>query len=187
MKRFPITLLTLIILSSLVSCLKSEDPYKEYKDWLIANENWFNQQKLLKDENGNAYYSVVSPDYDKSASVLMHWFNDRSKTQENLSPKYSSTVDVKYIGRIYTGEAFDSSFLSTSPADSIYRTKLTTVIDGWSIAIQQMHVGDSCRVIIPYNIAYGTNKKGEIILPFSMLQFDIKLTGIPAYESKFTN
>ena len=44
-----------------------------------------------------------------------------------------------------------------------------------------MHIGDSCRVIIPYIVGYGTTASGDI-KPFSTLQFDIKLVGIPKYE-----
>ncbi|MBR2147778.1 MAG: FKBP-type peptidyl-prolyl cis-trans isomerase [Muribaculaceae bacterium] len=91
-------------------------------------------------------------------------------------------VDVKYHLRLYDGTPIDSSFLSTSPADSLFRCRLNTgVIEGWGIAIPRMHIGDSCRVIIPYNVGYGTKASGEI-KPYSTLQFDIKLVGIPYYE-----
>jgi FKBP-type peptidyl-prolyl cis-trans isomerase FklB len=113
----------------------------------------------------------------------MHWFNDRSKTAGNLQPYYTSTVDVKYIGRLYNDEAFDSSYLLTETyGDSIYRTKVTAVISGWTIALQEMHVGDSVEVIIPYQSAYGLSGSGTAVLPFSNLKFNIKLVDIPYWE-----
>ena len=129
-----------------------------------------------------AFYSCMN-NYDPEAEVLIHWFNDRSKTANNLKPHYTSTVDVKYVGRLYNDVPFDSSFLSTSPADSLFRCKFSSMIDGWGIAIPQMRVGDSCRVVIPYNLAYGTTSRGNVILPFSTLVFDIKLVDIYAYET----
>ena len=187
MKKIIYILFACITASSLVSCLKSDDPYTEYSDWLAINENWFTEQEQLKDEYGNNFYTKVTPSFDNDAAILMHWFNDRSKTRGNLSPKYTSTVDVKYIGRIITGDAFDSSYLSTKPADSLFRTNLESVIDGWGIALMQMHVGDSCRVVIPYDLGYGPASMGTVIMPFSNLIFDLKLVGIPAYETKFSD
>ena len=94
---------------------------------------------------------------------------------------YTSTVDVKYIGHLYDGTAFDSSYINTYPADSIYRTTLSSVIEGWTIALTNMHVGDSCEVLIPYQHAYGSSEHGDI-KPYSALQFNIKLVYIPGYE-----
>ena len=61
--------------------------------------------------------------------MLAHWFNDRKLTQGNLKPYYTSTVDVKYIGRLYNDEPFDSSYtLMADYGDSIFRTKVGRVI-----------------------------------------------------------
>ena len=186
MKKIVYFIFTCIVASSMVSCLKSDDPYKEYAEWLAANELWYAAQDDLTEGSGNKFYTKVTATYDNEAKILMHWFNDRSKTAANISPKYTSTVDIKYIGRLYNDVAFDSSFLSTSPADSIYRTTMGgSIIDGWNIALMQMHIGDSCRVVIPYGLAYGPASIGDI-LPFSNLVFDIKLVDIPAYETKFS-
>ena len=110
----------------------------------------------------------------------MHYFNDRSLTEGNLTPLSTSTVSVKYIGRLYNNEPFDSSYLAT---DSLFTTKVGDVISGWGIALQHMRVGDSVRVVIPYQQAYGATQSGSI-LPYSNLQFDIKLVDIPLYETK---
>ena len=110
----------------------------------------------------------------------MHWFNDRNSTAGNLKPYYTSTVAVKYIGRLYNNEAFDSSYLAP---DSLFKTKVNSVIPGWTIALQEMHVGDSVEVIIPYQSAYGTSGTGKI-LPFSNLKFNIKLVDITNWETK---
>ncbi|MBR5728363.1 MAG: FKBP-type peptidyl-prolyl cis-trans isomerase, partial [Muribaculaceae bacterium] len=97
---------------------------------------------------------------------------------------YSSTVDLKYRGMLYDATPFDSSYLSTSPADSIVRLQVgnSGLIEGWSLGLMQMHVGDSCRIVIPYNLGYGSYEQGSVIKPFSMLVFDIKLQDIYAYE-----
>ena len=46
-----------------------------------------------------------------------------------------------------------------------------------------MHIGDSVRVVIPYNVGYGTTADGSV-KAYSNLEFDLKLVGIPFYETK---
>ena len=133
----------------MTSCL-SESTEDKYKDWRNANNEWLKKQTTLLDEDGKLFYTSVVAPWDPNATVLIHWFNDRNETKDLLSPIYSSTVDVKYIGRIYTGEAFDSSYVYTSPADSVARINIYECIEGWGIALPQMHCGDSCRVVVDY-------------------------------------
>lgn len=167
---------------AITSCL-GDNVEDTYKDWRETNQKWFNDQAMKLDDNGKAYYELITAPWDPNARVYMHWFNDREATKGNLSPIFSSMVDVKYIGRTCDGMPFDSSYLSTSPRDSIFRTTLTDVVEGWAIAITKMHVGDSCRIVINYPQAYGSYSKGPI-KPFSVLEFDVKLDDIYAYEVK---
>lgn len=185
MKKLPLLLLALTLLAIIPAC--SLDPEKDtweyYEDWRNANNEWLDEQAARVDENGNLYYNKYIADFDDNAYVLMRFLNDRSLTANNLSPKYTSTCDVKYIGRNYLDEAFDSSFTQTANGDSIYRVAgLSGVITGWAVALQNMHVGDSVEVIVPYSQGYGSQKYGDI-LPYSHLKFNIKLVDIPAYES----
>lgn len=155
--------------------------WSDYSEWREANNDWLLQQGALLDDDGNAFYTRVVPEWNKSAYVYMHYFNDRTLTEGNLSPMYTSTVSVKYIGRLYNNTPFDSSFTAV---DSLFTTKLGSVISGWTIALENMRVGDSARVIIPYQQGYGATSSGSIP-PYSTLQFDIKLVDIPLYEIKY--
>lgn len=164
---------------TVASCDKN-DTWEDYYEWRDANEAWLTKQSMLKDDNGELFYTRVVPQWNKSAYVYMHFFNDRSLTEGNLSPLYTSTISVKYIGRLYDNEAFDSSFLNT---DSIFTSSLTDLVPGWAIALENMRVGDSARVLIPYELGYGSQGSGSIPA-YSALQFDIKLVDIPYYEVK---
>lgn len=183
MKKFPILLLLGLIVSVILpSCLKNDDDSDS--SWAKANRTWLEDQKNLKDNEGNSYYTTIVAPWDNEAKVLMHWFNDTSKTKDNLKPLYTSMVDVKYYGRYYNGEPLDSSYARTSPADSVYRTRLNVgIITGWGIALTHMHIGDSVRVVIPYNVGYGISAYGNV-KAYSNLLFDLKLVGIPYYEAK---
>ena len=88
---------------------------------------------------------------------------------------------MKYIGRLYNDVPFDSSFTTTTYGDSIFRTKPSGTITGWQIALTDMRVGDSARVVIPYGQGYQALSTGSIP-PYSTLVFDIKLVDIYSYE-----
>jgi len=175
MKKLVNILFVALALTQLCSCL-GDNTWDQYKDWRNANNEWYSQQKA------SGEYQTITAPWDASAEVLMHWHNDTLSTRNNLKPLLSSTVDVKYHGRLYDDVAFDSSYRSKSPADSIFRTTINSgVIEGWMIALTNMHVGDSCTVIIPYEQAYGSSSSSSI-KPYSVLIFDMKLKDIYGYK-----
>lgn len=170
------------ILSGLfVSCSldKDNDKDKDYADWQALNDAFVQSKADETNPDGTKVYTKVIPAWNNNAYVLMRWFNDTTLTAENFRPLYTSTIDCKYIGRLYDNEPFDSSYNNITPADSIYRTKLTSVISGWTIAFERMHVGDSVEVIVPYQQGYGTQWSGSIP-PYSALVFNIKLVDVVA-------
>lgn len=164
------------------SC-SDDNTWDDYEEWREANNEWIRQQQSILGEDGNLFYKRLIPKWNKSAYVLIHYFNDRSKTEGNLSPIYTSTVNVKYIGKLYNGVAFDSSYVSKTYGDSIFQTGVGDVIEGWTIALEDMRVGDSARIVVPQSQGYGAVSQGSIP-PYSALQFDIKLVDIPYYEVK---
>ena len=109
--------------------------------------------------------------------------NIQQQTTRNLSPLISSTVDVKYKLLTCRGVGVDSTYLLTSPADSVYRSVLSANITGFQIALMAMNVGDSCEVVIPYQQAYSNSGKGTI-LPYSHLHYFLKLKDIYKYQKK---
>ncbi|MCI6170555.1 MAG: FKBP-type peptidyl-prolyl cis-trans isomerase [Muribaculaceae bacterium] len=184
MKKFPmILMLCFLVAGIMTSCLDSDNTGDIDKDYLEANTNFYKAQASLKNADGTDYYKVVTAAWDPTAQVLMHWFNDTAATAGNLKPLYTSIVDVKYKLTLYDGTAVDSSYTRTSPADSVFRTRINTgVIMGWPIALTRMHIGDSCRVVVPYSQGYGSTDY-DLIKAGSTLVFDMKLVGIPAYET----
>lgn len=163
------------------SCHDDDDNvWDRYETWRNDNTAYFSEQQY-KIVDGLNYYRTLSPLWNTSAQVLIRYLNDRTQTEGNLSPLLTSTVDVKYKGWLYTGEAFDSSYNLKTNGDSIFRTTVNSVIDGWTIALQDMRVGDSAEIVIPYNLGYGAQSTGKI-LPYSTLIFNVKLVDIPYYE-----
>lgn len=177
MRKLLLYVIVALAAVGVTSCLGSSVEDK-FKDWRESNDEWFSQQKANK-----SFYTTVTAPWDVNAQVLMHWYNDTMLTRDNLRPYYTSSVWVKYRGVTKDDEPFDSSYLRTSPADSIFPCTLNSgVIEGWAVAVTRMHVGDSCRVVIPYSLGYGSYMMSSVVLPYTNLVFDIKLVDIVGYE-----
>ena len=91
----------------------------------------------------------------------------------NISPTVRSIVSVHYRGTLIDGKEFDNSYKRNYPE----AFRLCDVIDGWQIALQQMHVGDKWIIYIPYELGYGS-KACAGIPAFSTLIFEVELLGI---------
>lgn len=54
----------------------------------------------------------------------------------------------------------------------------SSVIRGWQDCLQQMHIGDSWLIMVPWYLAYGQAGSGSTIDPYSNLWFRLKLVDI---------
>jgi peptidylprolyl isomerase len=82
-------------------------------------------------------------------------------------------VSVHYRGTLIDGKEFDNSYKRNYPE----AFRLCDVIDGWQIALQQMHVGDKWVIYIPHEMGYGS-KACAGIPACSTLIFEVELLGI---------
>lgn len=159
------------------------DTWKEYTDWREANNAWLEEMQHRTNPDGSPYYEVIIPEWNPSTFVLMHWFNDRAETAGNLSPLITSTIDTRYHLHLYDGTPVDSSTnLTAYGKPGIFQAQLNQNIVGWSIALPQMHCGDTAEIIIPYGVAYGAQNR-DLIKPYSNLRFNIRLENIAHYET----
>lgn len=91
----------------------------------------------------------------------------------NISPSIRNIVTVHYKGSLINGREFDNSYERGCPE----AFRLCDVIEGWQLALQQMHIGDKWVIYIPYTMGYGSRTSGPIPA-FSTLIFEVELLGI---------
>ncbi len=121
------------------------------KDWLIGKSKEENVLALPK----GVYYKVLT---------------EGNKDGRHPSPR--SIVTVHYTGRTINGKKFDSSRGGTPLA-----IRLSDLIEGWIIALQQMCIGDKWELYIPAEMGYG--KFSQPGIPGgSTLIFEVELLGI---------
>ena len=109
-----------------------------------------------------------------------------NKSSETLSPHYTDSIRMNYRVRLMStdnypeGQVIDQSFKTTQLDPSVnipYSFLVSSLIDGVTTAVMNMHEGDFWRVYIPYGLGYGTNDKGSIP-GYSALIYEINLTEI---------
>jgi len=90
---------------------------------------------------------------------------------------------VQYTGWLYEASAADKrgkQFDSSRTAGQPFRFPVGTgrVIKGWDQGVLGMKVGESRRLVIPADLAYGDSGAGDVIPPGATLVFDIDLVAI---------
>ena len=124
---------------------------KANKDWLLEKAKEDGVKALPK----GIYYKVL-----------------KSGNNDGKHPTPRSIVTVHYTGWTINGKKFDSSRAGVPVA-----FRLSELIEGWIIAIQQMCVGEKWEIYIPAELGYG--KFSQPGIPGgSTLIFEIELFGI---------
>jgi FKBP-type peptidyl-prolyl cis-trans isomerase len=133
---------------------------------------------------------VAGPGKDEAISDLAPAFAAASDTADGLItttsglqysvlqrgeggfPLSGAWVTVHYVGTLEDGTVFDSSRRRDSPL--IFRLGLGRVIPGWDEGIALMRLGDTIRLVVPAELAYGSSGAGPIP-PDATLIFEIEL------------
>ncbi len=128
------------------------------QEYILKNRRWLEEKASESGVNAldkGIYYKVL-----------------KKGRQDSPVPNRSSVVTVHYTGRTVNGKTFDSSRGGTPVA-----MRLRDLIQGWIIALQQMHVGDRWEIYLPAEMGYGRYSQPGIP-GGSVLVFDIELLGV---------
>lgn len=127
---------------------------EEYK---LKNEAFFEEMRSAEGINriGGILYRVVNEGDGKGVV------------------KPNSVVTVHYRGTLIDGREFDNSWKRGCPE----AFRVNGLIEGFSIALLNMHIGDRWVVYIPQELGYGRRACGPIP-GCSTLVFEIELLGI---------
>ena len=69
-----------------------------------------------------------------------------------------ATIRANYVGALWNGTVFDSSFKKGQPIDF----SLDRVVKGWGYGLAHTHVGDRVELVIPASLGYGSQAAGDI-------------------------
>lgn len=182
--------------TTLSSCSEEDNTVEEFPNWQETNEKYFNslfadaRQRAAAGDNSwkvlRQWSLQDSVHLDADDHVIAHVITQGTGVQ---SPLFTDSVRVMYSGRLLpstsypAGYVFDKTYAGDTfePATSAVRGFLlssSSLRDGFSTALQYMHVGDRWEVYIPYALGYGSEDYSSTGIPgYSTLIFDITLTG----------
>ncbi|WP_063464525.1 FKBP-type peptidyl-prolyl cis-trans isomerase [Ectothiorhodospira sp. BSL-9] len=86
-------------------------------------------------------------------------------------PERDDRVLVHYRGMHLDGRVFDSSYRRELPAV----VAVEDTIPGWREALVNLPAGSEVRLVVPYNLAYGPGRAGDVIGPGETLVFELVL------------
>ena len=187
----------------LSSCSESDNEEEEFPNWKKTNEQYFNNLYAMAKSSADMG--------DKSWKVIRQWSLEESTAKDPYDyivvnvlengtgsgcPLYTDSVKVHYEGRLLPstsypdGYVFDKSFTGEfNPATALPANfAVSGMIDGFTTALQYMHIGDRWKVYIPYQLGYGSSASGSIPA-YSTLVFDVTLVsyyraGVEVPDSK---
>ncbi len=87
-----------------------------------------------------------------------------------------NNISVHYKGQLVDGTVFDSSYQRKEPID--FQVGIGQVIKGWDEGLQLLKVGDKARLVIPSDLAYGSQGAGGVSPPNATLIFDVELMDV---------
>ncbi len=136
--------------------------------------------------NGWERYKDIFEDTIKSFIILKEMTQEESGEKEvgitilesgdGPEAKSGDTVTVDYQGMLEDGTKFDSSIDRGEPF--VFTLGAGQVIQGWDIGIEGMKIGETRKLVIPSELAYGEQGTGASIPPNAVLIFEVKLLGI---------
>ena len=122
---------------------------------------------------------------------------DLKKSEVNLEVEINDNLSLHYDGWLFDknvktenycdakGKKFDSTVEKPfRPAPTLFNFKIGKglVIPGWELGLLKMKKGGIRCLVIPYQLAYGHRKMGNVIPAYSTLIFEVNL--IEIYKSK---
>ena len=180
----------------LTSCKETDDTVEEFPDWQNKNEAYFKakynaaKQAVASGDTSWKLFKSYARDNSTEGSatdyILVKVLREGTGSG---SPLFTDTVRVHYRGQLLAsttyvdkndselGYMFDTSWSTSTFDERIFvpsKFAVSSVVDGFSTALQHMRIGDRWRVYIPYQLGYGTSANGSIPA-YSTLVFDLAL------------
>ena len=205
LKNLKYMFLLMMAVFTLASCSEDDNSYDAYANWQQRNEQAFTDTLAYakKMGEGNGWYvfrnwslTNQTPNKDVNGVEASLTYNDYDhiivhvleKGEGSGCPMYTDSVKVSYRGsllettdkdgNVNAGYVFDKNFEGTYNKSTAQLSSfaVSNLVDGFTTALLNMHIGDHWMVYIPYQLGYGSTDYSSGNIPaYSMLRFEIVL------------
>ena len=203
-KFFRIFLFLLFSACAFSACEENIDAEEEFSNWQAHNDETFkkilsqahtaiasakaeygeNWEKHCEWRTFRSYAQAQDTEGKASDSICVKIIENGTGSG---CPLYTDSVTVNYIGRLLPSPSYPEGFVfdhssKGSPAEDVFNPEfaqpayflVSNSIEGFTTALQKMHIGDRWLVYIPQELAYGSISNSTIP-GYSMLTFDLQL------------
>ncbi|MDD5076898.1 MAG: FKBP-type peptidyl-prolyl cis-trans isomerase [Sphaerochaetaceae bacterium] len=132
------------------------------------NQNTKNQETNMNQQNQEELNNQTQTTEEMKIEII--------KEGEGEEVKSGDQITVNYVGMLEDGTIFDSSIERGQPFP--FTIGIGGVIQGWEIGVIGMKVGETRKLTIPSQLAYGERGVSGVIPPNSTLIFEINLLKI---------
>ncbi|NHE56955.1 FKBP-type peptidyl-prolyl cis-trans isomerase [Cyclobacterium plantarum] len=168
-----------------------EEVFEDYFNDLVAE-----QQKKQSEQAGvqldedvqtiESYIQENNLDASKTASGLYYVIEEEGS---GAQVEQGDKISVNYTGYVLDGTVFDTSIESKAKEANTYDENRPyepftfdvgqgMVIPGWDEGLQLLKEGAKAKFLIPSPLAYGPSQRGAVIVPNSILIFDVEVTDV---------
>ena len=165
MKSINISILSICLFFMLFTSCNPIDPTGAVTAWKNKNVSYFTN---MKDSAGYVHYTITGSSYYYKITT--------PGVQNSISPVSGDQVTVNYRGKLVDGSVFDQTYTktvidSTATPRTFYDNVL---IPGWTDNLLQMKEGETRKIVLPQELAYGAQGSG-IISPYSTTVWVVQL------------
>jgi len=170
------------------ACSESASDDDEYANWQVRNEQYLAavvNDSLKKTGWQRIKNYSLNPDTEGKTSEYIYVKVIENGDPSGDLPAFTDSARVAYQGRLIPsktypeGKVFDGTVFGTynnkTNANAKFLISNSSMISGFSTALQHMRRGDHWRVYIPTELAYGATGSGTSVPAYSLLIFEMTL------------
>ncbi|GHC63109.1 FKBP-type peptidyl-prolyl cis-trans isomerase [Roseibacillus persicicus] len=134
------------------------------------------REKALGEENLKAAEDFLTKNKSREGVVTTDSGLQYEVLKAGEGPKHDGSEGAKFLVN-YKGTLIDGTEFDASPEGSPVPMNLN-VVPGFREALTSMNVGSKWKIYLKPDLAYGENRRNELIGPNSALIFEVELTEI---------
>lgn len=196
-KSFYFILSSLFLALFVLAACDETTEVSRFDNWQARNQHYLDSIVNEAKKNSSEWKVIKSytlqdnpSDINANNDPLNYIYVKVLETGTTGEVSFLDTVRVHYRGKLINGDVFDQSYKGTLKPESAVpaKFKVSSLINGWTTALQEMKEGDRWEVFIPWPLAYGPGAvagTSTSILDYSVLHFDMQLVKIYPWDEYY--